>query len=151
MGVCEEDRLLEIYKLHADLADRVSQRRGEMHRLYVSLHAGLIVLGAALIRFGFGDVPQDIALLMIACLGALFSISWTFAIIPYRQLNKEKFRVLQELEAKLPFQFFTKEWDAKGIGKKSNRYWKMTLVETWSLPSIFLLVYIALAVHAMCS
>ena len=39
----EQDQLLEIYKLHAELADRVSQRREGANRLYVSLHVGLVV------------------------------------------------------------------------------------------------------------
>lgn len=36
--------LLEIYKLHAELADKVSQRREGANRLYVSLITAILAL-----------------------------------------------------------------------------------------------------------
>ena len=50
----DEDKteLLEIYKLHAELADRVSQRREGANRLYVSLLTGLFIFLAAMVRYG---------------------------------------------------------------------------------------------------
>lgn len=42
--------LLEIYKLHAELADRISQRREGANRLYVSLLAAISALLAASLR-----------------------------------------------------------------------------------------------------
>jgi len=47
--------LLEIYKIHANLADRVSQRREGANRLYVCLLAGLGVFASALLWFGDGN------------------------------------------------------------------------------------------------
>ncbi len=132
----ERDQLLEIYKLHAELADRVSQRREGANRLYVSLNVGLVVFLAALLRFGFGDAPERLVLGTIGGFGALLSVSWFIVIHSYRQLNKEKFRVLHKLEKQLPYQFFTLEWDPQSEGKKSNRYWKLTHVEV-TLPTIF--------------
>ena len=52
-----KDQLLEIYKLHAELADRVSQRREGANRLHVSLLSGFLVFLAALLRFGSGEIP----------------------------------------------------------------------------------------------
>ena len=55
MDDSKRKELLEIYRLHADLADKVSQRREDANRLYVSLLVGLGVFVAALLRFGNGD------------------------------------------------------------------------------------------------
>ena len=145
----EEYRLLEIYKLHADLADRVSQRREGANRLYVTLQVGMLVFVGALLRFGFGDAPEQLVLGVIGGLGVLLSISWLAVIRSYKQLNSEKFRVLHELEKQLPFQFFTLEWDPKAVGKKSNRYWKLTHVEV-SVPFSFLVLFLALIAYSIC-
>ena len=53
----DEDRqeLLEIYKLHSELADRVSQRREGANRLYVSLLAGMFILPAAFSEIWAGN------------------------------------------------------------------------------------------------
>ena len=146
----EQDRLLEIYKLHAELADGVSRRREGANRLYVSLHVGLVVFLAALLRFGSGDTPEGLVLGIIALFGALLSVSWIVVIQSYKQLNHKKFRVLHDLEKLLPFQFFVSEWDPKSEGKKSNRYWKLTYVEK-SLPFLFIILYLLVGVYSFFS
>ena len=146
-----EDRveLLEIYKLHSELADRVSQRREGANRLYVSLITGLVVFLAALVRFGIGDTPQGLVLCAVGLLGAVISASWCVVIISHRQLNSAKFRVLHELEKHLAFQFFTLEWDPVSKGAKSNRYWKLTTVEI-VLPGICFLLFLGLVGYSFC-
>ena len=39
-----DNKNLEIYKLHAEMADRVTQRRLQTNRFYISLLTGLIAL-----------------------------------------------------------------------------------------------------------
>ncbi len=149
MANLEQNERLEIYKLHAELADRVSQRREGANRLYVSLLLGLVVFLAALVRFGTGGVPQHFVLGVIGILGVLLSISWFVVLRSYRQLNSEKFRVLHELEKDLAFPFLTKEWDPESEGAKSNRYWRLTKVEV-TLPVVFGLLFLAIAIYPFC-
>ena len=144
-----QSQYLEVYKLHAELADRVSQRREGANRLYVSLLVGLMVFMAALVRFGLGDTSERLVLVTVGIFGVLLAASWLSVIRSYKQLNGEKFRVLHELERHLAFQFFTREWDPQSEGKKSNRYWKLTNVET-SLPVLFGALFAALVVFALC-
>lgn len=63
-----KDHLLEIYKLQAELADRVSQRREGANRLQVSLLSGFLVFLAALLWFGSGEIPTSIFLLLLGLL-----------------------------------------------------------------------------------
>ena len=147
MTDAEQNERLEIYKLHAELADRVSQRREGANRLYVSLLVGLVVFLGALLRFGIGDIPEQYVLRAIGLFGVLLSVSWFVTLLPYRQLNSEKFRVLQELEKDLAFPFFTKEWDPGSKGDKSNRYWRQTKVEV-TLPVLFGLLFLAIAAYS---
>ncbi len=146
----EQYQLLEIYKLHTELADRVSQRREGANRLFVSLHVGLVAFLAILMRFGFGEAPDRLVLGIVGILGVLLSISWFVVIRSYRQLNTEKFRVLHDLEKQLPYQFFTLEWDPQAKNRKSNRYWKLTYVEM-TLPVIFILLFLALVAYSIFS
>ncbi len=146
----KQHELLELYKLHAELADRVSQRREGANRLYISLLVGLVVFVAALLRFGTDGVSSGAVLLCTGILGMLLSASWYIVIRSYRQLNSGKFLALQDLESHLSYPFFTKEWDLLGQGKKPGRYWKLTVVET-GLPWIFFLLSgCLLAVSFLC-
>ena len=139
--------LLEIYKLHAELADRVSQRREGANRLYVSLLIGLALFVAALLRFGTDGISADILFWAGVVLGAILAISWYIVIRSFRQLNTGKFNALQDLESHLTYPFFTKEWELLGEGKKRSRYWKLTVVET-ALPWTLFLLFVGLAVYA---
>lgn len=150
----ESEQLFEIYKLHAQLADKVSQRREGANRLYVSLLVGLAVFLAALARFGAsGDSTfDDGQLRMILCaagsLGALLSVSWYVVIRSYRQLNSGKFKALDDLEGKLAYPFFKREWDLLADGKQISRYWKLANVEI-GLPAIFFLLFVGLIVYCL--
>lgn len=143
-----QDELLEIYKLHAELADRVSQRREGANRLYVSLLAGIVVFLGALIRFGIGDVPTEFVLCAVGGFGVLLSLSWYVIIRSYRLLNTVKFKVLHEIEEKLDYPFYKREWALLGEGKWMSRYWKLTVVET-VLPVITLFLFIFLIMYAL--
>ena len=143
----KRQELLEIYKLHAELADRVSQRREGANRLYVSLLIGLVLFAAALLRFGTDGISPDTVLFWAGVLGAVLAISWYVVIRSYRQLNTGKFNALQDLERHLAYPFFTKEWELLGEGKKRNRYWRLTVVET-ALPWALFLLYAGLAIYA---
>ena len=145
-----QDELLEIYKLHAELADRVSQRREGANRLYVSLLLGLAALLAALLRFGGGDLSPRIVLLAAGIVGALLSASWYVVIRSYRQLNTGKFLALNELEKKIAFPFFEREWDLLGKDADRGRYWRLTVVETF-LPTAFFALSCVLMLLSMLS
>lgn len=137
--------LLEIYKLHVQLADRVSQRREAANQRYAGLLTALTAFVGALFKFGNRDEFTDIILSIIGTLGVLLSISWCIVINSYRQLNSGKFQTLHDLEKELPYPFFKREWDLLHKGKDRRRYWKLTVVETY-LPLIFSLIFFCFAV-----
>ncbi len=140
-----KQELLEIYKLHAELADRVSQRREGANRLYVTLLTGILILLVAFLRYGTGVIPVWVILLTVGFLGVLLSLSWFVVIRSYRQLNSGKFKALHELEEKLAYPFFKREWDLLEQGENKNRYWKLTSVETFLPVAFFILSLIFLA------
>ena len=143
----DRNELLEIYKLHAELADRVSQRREGANRLYVSLLAGLAAFLAVLIRFGVGGVPVQVVLVSVGLVGAALSASWYVVLRSYRQLNTGKFQALHELENRLAYPFFRREWELLGEGEDKSRYWRLTVVEV-GLPCIFFVLFVALSMFS---
>ena len=149
-----KQELLEIYKLHAELADRVSQRREGANRLYVSLITAFLIFLAAAFRFGTGAISDDYAVLVGgSILGILLSVSWLIVIRSYRRLNSGKFDALHELEEKLAYPFFKREWELLGkeLGKekKVSRYWRLTVVET-ILPFGFGIIFALIFVISLC-
>ena len=87
----KQEELLEIYKLHAELADRVSQRREGANRLFVTLLTGLMAAGVAMVTMESSTEPDRIIFWLVGAVGLCLSASWYVIIRSYRQLNTGKF------------------------------------------------------------
>ena len=144
----QRSELLEIYRLHAELADRVSQRREGANRLYVSLLIALVLFLAALLRFTPGSVPGTAVVIFACVTGAALSASWWLVIRSYRQLSAGKLKALHELEGHLAFAFYVREWELLGEGKDRATYWRLTKAEA-VLPWTFFLVFCGVVVAVL--
>ena len=142
MKMDEKQELLEIYKLHAQLADNVSNRRATANHFYLLVLSGLSVLFSALLQRENG-VPLGWLMVGFGLFGMLLAVAWYVVIRSYRQLNTGKFDVLQKLEEQLAYPFFTREWELLLEGKDHKKYGKLSVVETF-VPVIFFVCFAAL-------
>lgn len=140
------DHLLEQYKLYVEMTDRVSTRRSQTNRFYVSLLSGLLaLLSLVASNGGLGQIPI-VLFVAVAALGMLLCLLWHVNIRVYRQLNWGKFQVINEMEQHLPFQSYDREWKILQEGKRGSRFRGISKVEQFvpfivALPFVLLLVY----------
>ena len=144
----EKQELLEIYKLHAELADSISKQRSTANRFYVLIFSGLAVLFSAFLQRKNG-VPLGWLLIGFGLFGMLLAWAWFIALRSYCQLNSGKFQVLLALEEKLAYPFFKHEWKLLGEGKDSKNYRKLTAVES-RVPMIFGICFVLLLLIGIC-
>ena len=148
MNMDEKQELLEIYKLHAELADSVSKQRSTANRFYMLVLSGLAVLFSAFLRRENG-VPLGWLMVGFGPFGMLLASAWYTVIRSYRQLNSGKFKALHELEEKLIYPFFKREWDLLAEGREQKTYWRLTVVETF-VPIIFFACFAGVLVIGIC-
>ena len=134
--------LLEIYKLHAELAERVAQRRHASSRLYVSLLVALTVFVGALLRVGDDPSDHGAVLVAVSVVALLLALSWARSLRSYAQLSSGKFKALLALEEKLAWAFSQCEWRHLGEGKDPKRYTELTRIER-SVPWAFVVLSVA--------
>ena len=72
------------------------------------------------------------------------AVFWFFSIRSYKQLNTGKFKVIHEIESKLPMRLFAFEWEILDKGKSFKTYWPLSHVEM-KVPFIFIALYVALS------
>ncbi|RKU22897.1 hypothetical protein C6503_03805 [Candidatus Poribacteria bacterium] len=144
----KKHELLEIYKLHAELADSISKQRVAANRFYILVYSGLAVLFSAFLQHKNG-VPLGWLMVGFGVLGMLLASAWYIVICSFRQLNTGKFEVLHELEEKLSYPFFKREWDILTKGTGSKNYRRLTRVETF-VPIIFGSCFAVLLVIGIC-
>lgn len=134
--------LLEQYKLFVQTAERISNSRTSANNYLLTVNAFLISLyGLASSRTA--DVTW---IIIVPIAGILICISWIVIIRSYRQLNTAKFKVIHELEQRLPAALFDREWELLDRGE-GKAYKPFTRIEPY-IPIIFAVLYVILAVVA---
>jgi hypothetical protein len=131
----EKEELLELYKIHIEMIDRISQRRGVSNQFYTSVISALL----GIITFSIDKIKEyKLICTSIALLGFFICIIWIASIHSYKQLNSAKFKVLYKIEEKLVFQFYREEWF---ILKNNNKYETLTYWEKLS-PIVLVIPFI---------
>ena len=94
--------LLEQYKLYVEMADRVSQRRDQSNRFYVTIVSALVALLVVLARLGAADSVWAAALLIAGLFGAVLSVIWVINIKSYGGLTRPSSPSSTPLRASCP-------------------------------------------------
>ena len=87
----------EIYKLHAELADKEIHRLYGTSQLFVSLFVGLMVLIVALFQFNIEHIYKQAIPFTVGQTGLFLSVCWYLVIRSRRHLITQKYRTLLNL------------------------------------------------------
>jgi hypothetical protein len=137
---------IEQYKIYVEMADRISARRVDTNKLYISLVSALLALVPFLLNQNMAPMFQKFALLLLAVVGISLCSVWIININSYRQLNSLKFKVIQEMEKELPFPSYTREWELEKAQKQ--RYRRLGRVELY-IPVFLMVPYIILLGYSL--
>lgn len=135
--------LLEQYKLYVEMADRVSARRQTANSYFLSINTALL----GFIGYATGKDAGD-QLWLLGLVGVVLSYLWYRVIVSYRDLNSGKFKVVHEIEKRLPISPYDAEWEAMGRGKDPSLYRPLTHVEK-AVPLVFLALHAFVALRAV--
>ena len=129
------------------MADRVSQRRATANAFFLTLNTGLLGFAAALAGFSSNEAQIWAVSWGSAIFGLGFSYVWWRILKSYRQLNSAKYKVVHDLESKLPAAPYDDEWEKIERGENPKLYLQLTVVEA-RVPGLFMLAYSILAIVA---
>jgi hypothetical protein len=141
----ETSDLVDQYKLYVTMADRISERRGQDNRFYITILSGLFIILSYIVSNKLYLNLLNYIIVLIAVFGIFLCIIWFYQIRSYKQLNSAKFQIIHEMELQLPFQAYLREWEVLGYGKDKQKYFPLTHVEKYipllmALPFILLLI-----------
>lgn len=140
--------LLEQYKLYVEMADRVSQRRDQSNRFYVTIVSALVALLAVLSRLGASDSVWAVALLIAGLFGVALSVIWLLNIRSYRTLNSAKFAIINAIERHLPAAGYRDEWQLLRLKDGWPQYFQLTRVEQL-VPCLMLVLFAGIAIYSV--
>ena len=132
-----KDIILAQWQTCVEMANSISQRRDTLNNLFVTLNMAILTAIS---------IIWDLKSLIISLLGVLLCFAWIFLLRNFRILNSEKFKVINDIENKLPEKPFIKEWELL----KDRKYIDGTILE-YFIPSIFIVSYIVLIIILICN
>jgi len=135
----EKEIILEQYKLFVNTAEKVSDRRQSANNFFLTLNSAILAFSGYLTSI---DIKKWY--FIVAFMGVFISYFWLKIIKSYRQLNSGKFKVIHDVEEKLPIALFKDEWNYLGKGR-TKEYVKLTVVES-GVPILFMLLYILIII-----
>ena len=104
-----EDLILAQWQTYVEMANSVSQRRDAMNNVFITLNLALLTAVS---------LAWDIKSVFIIIAGIITCIIWGFFIRHFRLLKTSKFKVIAQLETKLPEAPFIDEWEDLKSSKK---------------------------------
>ncbi len=139
------ERLLKQYEIYVEMADRTSARRGETNKFYVTLLTGFLALIALAFEKSWFQQYQNQVLIVAAGLGFGLCVLWFLNIRSYKLLNASKYKVIHQIEQRLPYACFDCEWSELGEGKSVRKYIPMSHIEL-CVPVLLAIPYLLLLV-----
>lgn len=149
MTTGSQPEVSELYAMAVEMADRVSERRGQANQFYLTLQTLLLGAPALIEVVGKGGSIEPMRGFLLAMVGAIVSVVWWLQLRSYRDLNRSKFEVINKIEAdNFTIKPFTDEWTY--LQKDKIPFWKGRYAELGAvervIPVVFLGMNIVLAV-----
>ena len=143
--------LLEQYKLCVEMADKISSRRSTANNFFLSVNTLLITAIGILSSLGSSFATFNLLWVIVTSLaGILFCWTWLVTIRSYKELNTAKFKIINEIEQRLPIAAFKVEWTFLTRENKTTKCPQLTKVERW-VPKIFAFLYFVLMLIGLVS
>lgn len=127
--------LLDQYKLYVEMADRISSRRATANSYFLSVNSAILAFVGYLTSKDTGQY-----LWLLAAAGITLSILWERLITSYRDLNTAKFKVIHQIEKRLPISPYEAEWNAMGKGLNPELYRPISHIER-GVPYVFMVLH----------
>ena len=147
----KQDQLLEIYKLHVQQTNNMSNRRAAASRFYQLALSGLFIVFFTFVQHKGQILPKELSdnltIGFLMCgfgyAGLHLSWIWFISIDVYLDAISRKYDVLKKLETQLEFQFLTEEWELLDEKRKKQSYRKLATREVF-LPYFFFGIFFLL-------
>jgi len=141
-----KDPKLALFELYLATAEKASDRRAAANTWMLSVNSAIVALYGYLAadKLAVPVGQKAVWLWAIPAAGAIVCVAWTVLLTSYRQLNRAKFGVLQEMEKDLSAQPFARE---RAVYTRDRRR-SLSTIEA-AIPLCFLALYAAILAAAL--
>ena len=133
------DCYLELYRLYVSTSEVIAERRQKNNSFFLTLNTTIIAV-ISYVQLGTKPGESSDLYWLISLSGMVLSYTWYRLIKNYKDINTGKFKIIHQIETKLPLALYTAEWDVLGRGQNSSLYLEFTKIEM-AIPWIFFSIH----------
>ena len=139
-----KDHLFSQYQLFIESAEKISDRRQNANNYFITINTVLISFLGVLFQ---AKLLENISWVksLVSFVGIIICVVFWFLLRSYKQINTGKFKVIHEIEQKLPLGLYDYEWKVLEEGKNKKVYYPFSHVEM-IIPWVFGAIYVVLGV-----
>jgi hypothetical protein len=119
-GDAYREHLFEQYKLYIESAEKISDRRQNANNYFITINTALIAILGLSFQASFFEVITW-ARPLLAFVGIIICVIFWYLLRSYKQLNGGKFKIIHQIEQRLPLALYDYEWDILGGGKEKRK------------------------------
>jgi len=137
-----KDHLFSQYQLYIESAEKISDRRQNANNYFITINTVLISFLGVLFQ---SKLLENISWVksLVSFVGIIVCVVFWFLLRSYKQINTGKFKVIHEIEEKLPLGLYDYEWKILEEGKNNKVYFPFSHIEM-IIPWVFGAVYVIL-------
>lgn len=149
-GASYKAHYLEIYKMYVEMADKISSRRQTANSFFLTINTTIVGL-LGYVQLGKDQTENTEAFYwLIGLAGMVLCFLWYRLVRSYKDINSGKFKVIHEIEKRLPLAPYDAEWEILGRGKDPKLYLPFTHIEV-GVPWVFFTLHFFILVRAILS
>jgi len=139
-----KNHLFSQYQLYVESSEKISDRRQNANNYFITINTVLISFLGILFQV---KILENIVWIkfLTSLIGIIICVIFWFLLRSYKQLNTGKFKVIHEIEQKLPLALYDYEWHILKEGKDKKTYYPFSHIEM-IIPWVFGIIYLVLAV-----
>lgn len=134
-----ENHYLEQYRMYLHIYNSTNDRANKSNDFFLGLNTAIIGVLGYLETKNLAD-SNSVIFLFAPFVGIAICYCWYQIIISYKNINRAKFKVIHNIEEKLPLSLFKTEWELLGRGQNELIYRKLSSIEK-KIPIIFIVLY----------
>jgi len=138
------DKILEIYKIYLQMADKISDRRQSANSFFLTINT--VIIGfISYISISNTAHSSNLFYVLVSIAGMVICYYWYRLIRSYKDLSSGKFKVIHQIESNLPLSPYDTEWEMLGRGKDKKKYLPFTKIEM-RIPWVFFALHFSVFV-----
>ncbi len=143
-GNSYREHLFAQYQIYVDGMEKISDRRQNANNYFITINTVLISFIGVLFQV---KIFEHVAWIksLITVIGIIICVIFWFLLRSYKQLNTGKFKVIHEIEKRLPLALYEFEWKILDEGENRSTYFPFSHIEM-IIPWVFGFVYVVLGV-----